>query len=342
MGGREINTQNGIKTVVCLVLVLLLFLLNILVGSVEIPYSGVIDILIGKSSGNSAWDYIVIENRMPQAITALIGGCSLAVTGLLLQTAFRNPLAGPGIFGVNTGAALGVAIVMMSLGGTITAGTISLSGFFATIAGALAGSMAVIIIILLVSRVVRNNTMLLIVGIMIGYLASSSISLLNFFSTTEGVHAYTIWGMGTFGAVTNESLIPFSVCCLLGVAGSFTLIKPLNALLLGENYARNLGVNPLKIRNMLLLLTGWLTAIVTAYCGPIGFIGLAVPHIARLIFRTDDHLVLLPTTLISGGIVALFCNLICVLPYNEGMIPLNAVTPIIGAPVIIYIIARRS
>ncbi len=324
-----------------LLLIPILFLLNLTIGSVNIPWLQVFDILTGGESPNPAWDYIVLESRLPQAITSLVAGSSLAVTGLLLQTAFRNPLAGPGIFGVNTGAALGVAIVMMAFGGTLAAGVFSISGFIAVITGALLGSFVVIILIFLASTFVKSNTMLLIIGIMIGYLASSAISLLNFFSTSEGVHAYTIWGMGTFGSVTTDNLLPFSICCIGGLIWSVTLIKPLNALLLGDNYAKNLGISPLRVRNNLLLITGWLTAVVTAFCGPVGFIGLAVPHIARLIFKTDDHLTLLPATMITGAGVALLCNLICVMPGDAGIIPLNAVTPIIGAPVIIYIISRK-
>ncbi|MDE7381074.1 MAG: iron ABC transporter permease [Muribaculaceae bacterium] len=335
------GTRNTLKILFLSILICLLFLLNLLAGSVAIPFSEVFSILAGNPTDNTAWKYIVLESRFPQAITAAIAGSSLAVTGLLLQTAFRNPLAGPGIFGVNTGAALGVAIVMMSFGGTLAAGDISLNGFVAVIAAALLGAFAVIALILGVSNVVRSNTMLLIVGIMIGYLASSAISLLNFFSTSEGVHAYTIWGMGTFSSVSREAILPFSICCLSGLAGSLMLIKPLNSLLLGENYARNLGISPMKIRTILLLITGWLTAIVTAYCGPVGFIGLAVPHIARLLFKTDNHLTLLPATIIAGAVIALLCNLICVIPGNNGIIPLSAVTPLIGAPVIIYIIIKN-
>lgn len=329
------------KTLLCIISILILFVANLLIGSVDIPATSVIDILTGSGSDNAAWEYIVVQNRLPQALTALIGGSSLAMTGLMLQTAFRNPLAGPGIFGINTGASLGVAIVMMFTGGTIAAGSISFSGFFAILGGAFIGAMAVMLVIFFVSRIVRNNTMLLIVGIMIGYMASSAISLLNFFATAESIQSYTIWGMGTFAGVTLSQLPLFSVCCIIGLIASLLMIKPLNALMLGDAYASNLGVSPFRVRNRLLFITGWLTAIVTAWCGPIGFIGLAVPHIARIFFRTDNHLVLMPSTLALGAVVALLCNLISVVPGALGIIPLNAVTPIIGAPVIIYVIAKR-
>lgn len=329
------------KTILLVVLLLILLPLNIFFGAVDIPASDVWSIVTGHGSANRAWNYIIIQGRLPQLLTAILAGASLSATGLMLQTAFRNPLAGPGIFGVNTGASLGVAIVMLLLGGNLSAGFLSMAGVSAILFGAFTGAMAVMAVIMLVSVRVKSNTMLLIVGIMVGYLASSAISLLNFFATDEGVHSYVIWGMGTFSAVTLSQIPLFAIACAIGLTGTLLLIKPLNALLLGDNYARNLGINPIAIRNILLLLTGWLTAVTTAYCGPVGFVGLAVPHIARLIYNTDDHLVLIPSTILTGAIIGLLCNFLCNLPGESGIIPLNAVTPIIGAPVIIYIISRK-
>lgn len=324
-----------------ILLIVVLFALNILVGSVSIPTSDVWHILWGGEDVKPSWQYIILESRLPQALTALLAGGALAVSGLMLQTAFRNPLAGPSIFGINSGAGLGVALVMLLLGGSISTGSVSISGFVAVLLAAFVGAMIVMALIFLFSTLVRNNVMLLIIGIMIGYISNSAISLLNFFATDEGVKSYMVWGMGSFGGVTMKMMPIFSTITLLGLLGAVLLIKPLNALLLGDCYAENLGVNIVRTRNWLLIVTGVLTAIVTAFCGPVAFIGLAVPHIARLLLQTDNHRFLLPATILMGSLIALLCNLLCVLPGESGVIPLNAITPLIGAPVIIYVIARR-
>ena len=328
-------------------LLMALFLVSLIVGAVDIPVGDVFSILgsaVGLTSiddGQGVGSYIVLNSRLPQAVTAMFCGASLAVSGLMLQTAFRNPLAGPSIFGINSGASLGVALVMLLLGGSITAGSFSLSGFAAILFAAFIGAMVVMALILFFSTLVKNNVMLLIIGIMIGYLATSAISLLNFFATDAGVQSYMVWGLGNFGGVTINQLPVFVIVSILGLLASVALIKPLNALLLGEQYAENLGINTRRVRFYLLLVTGILTAITTAFCGPVAFIGLAVPHIARMVIGTENHRQLLPSTILMGGIVALVCNIISVLPGDAGIIPLNAVTPLIGAPVIIYVIMRR-
>lgn len=317
-----------------------LFVVNLLVGAVDIPVADVLSILSGHEAARPSWQYIVVESRLPQAITAMLCGAALAASGLLLQTAFRNPLAGPSVFGINSGASLGVALVMLLMGGSVGAGSFTLTGFLAILVAAFAGAMLVMLLILGAATVVRNNVMLLIVGIMIGYISSSAISLLNFFATEQGVQSYMVWGLGNFGGVSSVQMPWFAGVTLLALLASLLYIKPLNALLLGEQYAENLGFNTLRVRNGLLLLTGILTAVTTAFCGPISFIGLAVPHIARLLLGTDNHQTLLPLTMLTGAAVALLCNIICVLPGDAGIIPLNAVTPLIGAPVVIYVIAR--
>ena len=266
-----------------------LFTANLLVGAVNIPASEVFSILAGHTGSHASWQYIVMESRLPQAITATLCGGALAVSGLMLQTAFRNPLAGPSVFGINSGASLGVALVMLLLGGNITAGNVSLSGFMAVLAAAFAGAMAVMGLILFFANIVRSNVMLLIIGIMIGYIASSAIALLNFFATEEGVQSYMVWGLGNFGGVSMSQMPWFAGVTVAGLIGSLLLVKPLNALLLGERYAENLGVNITLVRNTLLFTTGLLTAVTTAFCGPVAFIGLAVPHIARMITGTDNH-----------------------------------------------------
>lgn len=324
-----------------LLLIVLLLAANLLVGSVAIPAGEVLRILMGEDAGRESWHYIVWEARLPQALTALLAGSALAVCGLLLQTAFRNPLAGASVLGVNSGAGLGVAVVMLLLGGSITAAGFSFSGFFSILLGAFAGAMAVMALILFFSTLVRSHVMLLIIGLMVGYLVSSVVSLLNFLATAEGVQSYMVWGMGNFGGVSLRQMPAFAAVVLLGLAGALLLIKPLNALLLGECYAENLGVRVRRVRHALLAVVGVLTAVTTAFCGPVLFIDLAVPHIARLLLGTANHRILLPATLLAGGAVALACNLVCLLPGEAGLIPLNAVTPLIGAPIVIYVIVSQ-
>ena len=321
--------------------ILFLFGLNLITGSVQIPFADVLDILCGRFMGKESWQYIILENRLPQTLTAILCGASLSLCGLMLQTAFRNPLAGPDVFGISSGAGLGVALVMLLLGGTVSTSIFTVSGFLAILTAAFVGAIAVTALILFLSTMVRNSVLLLIVGIMVGYVSSSAVSLLNFFASEEGVKSYMVWGMGNFGGVSMSHIPLFSILCLMGIGVSFLLIKPLNILLLGPQYAESLGVSTRQLRNILLVVVGLLTAITTAFCGPISFIGLAIPHIARLLFRTENHQVLLPGTVLSGAAIALLCNFICYLPGEAGIIPLNAVTPLIGAPVIIYVIVQR-
>ena len=319
----------------------LLFLANILFGSVSIPADAVINILLGNESEKASWNYIVVESRLPQAITALLSGMALSVSGLMLQTAFRNPLADPSIFGISSGAGLGAAFVMLLFGGTMTAGQVSFSGYAAVFFGAFLGAMAVMAVVFAFSLLVRNSAMLLIVGIMIGYIASSAISLLNFFATEEGVKSYLVWGLGSFGGVSMSQLPLFTTVTILSLLSSLLLIKPLNIIQLGRSYAENLGIRTHVVRNCLLVITGLLTAVVTSFCGPVSFIGLAVPQLSRMMIRTSHHGILMPVTMLTGSVVALFCNLISALPSSAGLIPLNAITPVLGAPVVIFVIMRK-
>lgn len=334
--------KRNILLFICLATsILLLFGLNLTTGSVQIPFADVLDILCGRFIGKESWEYIILENRLPQTLTAILCGASLSVCGLMLQTAFRNPLAGPDVFGISSGAGLGVALVMLLLGGTVSTSIFTVSGFLAILTAAFVGAIAVTALILFLSTMVRNSVLLLIVGIMVGYVSSSAVSLLNFFASEEGVKSYMVWGMGNFGGVSMNHIPLFSILCLIGIIASFLLVKPLNILLLGPQYAESLGISTRQIRNILLVVVGLLTAITTAFCGPISFIGLAIPHIARLLFRTENHQILLPGTVLSGAVIALLCNFICYLPGESGIIPLNTVTPLIGAPVIIYVIIQR-
>ncbi len=325
-------------SIFCLVL---LFVANLFCGSVKIPISEVFSILLGGDGLHSSWSYIIWESRFPQTLTALFTGAALAASGLMLQTAFNNPLAGPDILGINSGAGLGAAIVLLLFGGVMPAGNLLFSGSLVLIVSAFIGALAVTALILFFSTRLRSHSMLLIIGMMISYVVSSAVSLLNFFSTAEGVQSYMMWGMGNFGGVSRSQLPLFSIFVLIGLAIAIALVKPLNALLLGDRYAKNLGINIRHARTLLLLSTGLLVAVTTAYCGPINFIGLAVPHIARLMLGTGNHRTLMPATLIIGALIALLCNLISILPGDKGLLPLNAITPIIGAPVIIYVILSR-
>ena len=324
-------------------LLLCLWIGNLMYGSVSIPLHEVIHILFGKGSEQTAWQHIVWQSRFPQSITALLAGASLATGGLLLQTLFRNPLAGPSILGISDGANLGVALVMFFFGSSFGFfSNQSIGGSLAIIFAALAGACCILGIIIFFSTKVTNNVMLLIIGIMIGYMASSLISILNYYATADRVRAFVLWGMGDFSGVSNARLPFFMFCTLIGLFLAFLLIKPLNALLLGEEYAANLGVKIKQTRLWILFCTGLLTATTTAFCGPVSFIGLSVPHIARLLLGTSNHKRLVPVTMITGSCMALFCNILTVLPGTNTVLPLNAITPILGAPVIIYVIVNRK
>lgn len=321
---------------------ILLAIGNLLIGSVEIPSNEIFNMLMGEKSSNHIWDVIIFQSRIPTIITAILAGAALAVCGLLLQTVFNNPLADPSILGISTGASLGVALVML-LGGSIFGANFETltAGYISTLTGAFIGAMMVLFLLLIFSTFVKSATMLLIIGIMVSYLTSSAISLLNFFATEEGVHSFVIWGMGNFSGVSSNEISFFTILIIVALLAALLMVKPLNALLLGTKYAENLGVNIQRTRNMLLLITGLLTAIVTAYCGPISFLGLVVPHIARLTLNTSNHNTLLPITMLAGAVMALLCTLLSVTPTSIGVIPINAITPIIGVPIIIYIILNR-
>lgn len=320
---------------------LALFAANLFFGSVDIPPGEVVAALSGDDGAGDTVRMIVLHSRLPQAVTALLCGAALSVAGLMLQTLFNNPLAGPEVFGINSGAGLGVAVVMLLLHGSFTAGEMSVGGYLAVLAGAFLGSLVIIAIILLLSSMLRGNLFLLIAGMALSYLTSSVISLLNYFSTAEGVHSYLIWGMGSFSGVSSEQIPLFAIVIAVSLVCSLFMAKPLNALMLGSAYAENLGVNTRRARSMLLLLTGLLTAVVTAYCGPVSFVGLAVPHIARMFLRTGNHRLLLPVTIFAGGSATLLCNLVCHLSGDSGIIPLAAVTPLMGAPVILYVLLNK-
>ena len=329
-------------TIVALTVALVLLSLACLVfGSVDIPMRDIVAILTGNGCGNKAWDIIILQSRIPMIITAALAGAALSISGLLLQTTFNNPLAGPSILGVSSGAGLGVAIVILALGGSI-GGLLgeNVGSYMAILVGALMGAGMVLAVLIAFSSIVRSNTMLLIIGILVSYLTSSVVQLLNSVASEEGVHNYVAWGFGNFSGVSVGQMPLYAGIIIAALVGATLMVKPLNAMLLGARYARNLGINVSRSRNILLLITGVLTAVVTAFCGPIGFIGLAVPHIARLSLGTSNHSRLIPATILAGADIALLCALVSVIN-PHGIIPINAITPIIGVPIILYIILNR-
>lgn len=317
-------------TIILTLILVAMALFSIVNGSVDIPLRKLLSVIQNPDTDPVAAK-ILFDCRIPQCLTAIFAGASLSAAGLMLQTTLGNPLAGPSILGISTGASLGVAII------TMITGNMSAS---ASISGALVGALAVLMLIMSLSAAVRSNTMLLIVGIMISSMGASAIELLNYWSPAESVKTFAVWGMGTFANVQLSQLPVFLAICAVGIIGGLSLCKPLNALLLGENYATSSGINIKKSRFFLLLTTGLLTAIVTAYCGPVAFVGLAVPHVARMILKTSDHRKLFPATILIGATVALCCHIICVGFTTLGQLPLNAVTPIFGAPIVLYVATR--
>lgn len=334
------SLNNKLMFVGLLILIPLLFVLNIWYGSVDIGWKEVILTLFGQNTGNSS-EVIILQYRLPQSITALSVGMGLSLSGLLLQTTFNNPLAGPSVLGVSSGASLGVAILIL-FGGV--PGIISSNMFFysdlAIVAAAFAGAAMVLLIILFVSSRIGSAVTILIIGIMIGYLVSAIVGTLQYFSTSKDLHSYVLWGLGSFSKTSISQSITIFVFTLFFVMLSFIYTKSLNALLLGGRYAEASGFNVVRIQRSLILISGLLIALGTAFTGPIAFLGLAVPHIARSLFKTSNHAILLPGVLLIGGLLALFCNLIAKLPGFDGSLPINAVTSIIGAPVVIWVIIK--
>ena len=313
--------------------IFLFFLLNLLLGSVHIPLRSVWNILWGNTDESVIWQNIIWKSRVPQALAALVAGAGLSVSGLQMQTVFRNPLAGPSVLGISSGASLGVACVALSRLGYM--GEVALS------VAAIIGALAVMALIVYVSQKVKGNVTLLIIGVMIGYVASAVIGVLKYFSVEEDIRAYVIWGLGSFARVSGDQMVLFVCIMAVLLPLSFLLIKTINLLLLGDGYARNLGLNIKRARLLVISCSGVLVAIVTAYCGPIMFIGLAVPHLCRAIFHSSDHRVLMPATLLVGASLALVCNLIARMPGFEGALPVNSVTALVGAPVVASVLFRK-
>lgn len=319
------------------------FILNLLLGSVSIPVDNIIDILLGRDNNNLIWHNIILKSRLPQSLTAMMAGAGLAVSGLLMQTVFRNPLAGPSVLGISSGASLGVACVVLLSGsiGGVALSKLGVIGEVTITLSAIIGSLLIMALIAFVAQKVRGNVTLLIMGVMIGYIANAIIGVLKFFSAEEDIRAYVIWGLGSFSRVSGGQTSVFILLMLVLLPLSFFLIKSLNLLLLGDSYAQNLGLNIKRARLLVIGCSGVLVAVVTAYCGPIVFLGLAVPHICRGLFHTSNHAVILPASLLGGASLALLCNLIARMPGFEGALPVNSVTALVGAPVVMWVLFKR-
>lgn len=325
-------------------LIVVLFTLNLAVGTIEIPLKNVWLILWGEDNQQEIWRNIVIRSRLPQALTAMVAGAGLAVSGAQMQTVFRNPLAGPSVLGVSSGATLGVGFVVLlsgSLGG-VALSRLGYLGDAAMSVAAIIGALAVLSLIVWVSHKVKGNVTLLVIGVMIGYLATAIIGVLKFFSNEEDVKAFVVWGLGSFSRVSGDQMLLFVTLMVILLPLSMTLIKPLNLLLLGDGYARSLGLSIKWARTQVICCSGILAAIVTAYCGPVMFLGLAVPHLCRALFRTSDHRILLPACVLAGAALALLCNLVARMPGYEGVLPVNSVTALIGAPIVAMVLFGKN
>lgn len=335
------NRQHSILFIILAIIFITLFALNISVGAVSIPVRDVVGSLTGNGASKSTWEYIIVNYRLPKAVTAIIAGMALSVSGLLMQTLFRNPLAGPDVLGLSSGASLGVAFIILGAGLL----PVSISGFFLSSYGivlaSVCGSVLVLLAVLLVAQRLRDTMAILIVGLMFTSFTGAAVGVLTYFSSAEQLQKFTYWSLGSLGSLSVQSIITLGVTCLTGLLLSAICIKPLDALLLGERYAQSLGINFKRTRLIIIIATSLLAGSVTAFAGPIAFVGLAVPHMARLLFRTGSHYVLFWVTMLLGGIVLLGCDTISQLP-GEFTLPINAITSIIGAPVVIWLLLRKN
>jgi iron complex transport system permease protein len=317
------------------------FLLNIGLGSVNIPLSEVLAALFGGDVTKASWEYIVIDYRLPKALTAIMTGSGLAVAGLLMQTLFRNPLAGPFVLGLSSGASLGVALLILGAGvfGGIMGSALT-SEYSLVIASAL-GSFLVLLAVLAVTLRVKDSMAILIIGLMFGSVTAAVVAVLSYFSSAEKLQQYIFWSFGSLGNQSWSGILILAICCLLGILLAFMSCKSLNALLLGENYAKSMGLRIKQTTLLIILATSILAGGITAFAGPIAFIGLAVPHLTRQVFTTSNHFVLLPAVILCGAILMLLCDTVAQLPLSEETLPINAITSLIGAPVVIWLLVRK-
>ena len=320
---------------------LVLFFVNISFGSITIPFKEVYNSLTGGQASKSTWEYIIINYRLPKAMTAVLVGMGLSISGLLMQTLFRNPLAGPYVLGLSSGASLGVAFVILGAAFMPTFISTFLLSSYGIVLASNMGSYIVLLAVLLVSHRLRDTMAILIVGLMFGSFTSAIVGTLTYFSTAEQLQKFTFWSMGTLGNLSWTSISILTSCVVIGLLLSLFSIKPLNALLLGENYARSLGINFKKTRLIIILATSILAGSITAYAGPIAFIGLAVPHIAKLLFQTSNHSILFWSTLLLGAAIMLVCDVVSQMPGLDITLPINAITSLLGAPIVIWLLVRK-
>ena len=331
------------KYIILLSLLLVsVFLLNLSIGSVSIPVEDIFDILIGNDIENSVWKKIIMDFRLPRAITAILAGMGLSLSGLFMQTYFRNPLAGPFVLGISSGASLGVALVVLGSSWLAAMSPFIDPGNWGIISGSVIGASLVFSVVLLFSKKVNNNTSLLIIGLMFSSATSSIVSILQYFSTPENIQSYLIWTFGDLGGVTLGELNILAPIMIIALLLTIFMIKPLNILQLGELYAKNAGLNIKRTRYMIVFLTALLAGSITAFCGPIAFIGLAVPHIARMIVNSTDHNKILPVTAFTGAIILLSCDIVSRMPGFTQTLPLNAVTSLFGGPLVIWLIIKKK
>jgi iron complex transport system permease protein len=335
------TTRNTTLFLLLAIGVIVLFFVNISLGSVTIPIKAIFNCLLGNTSDKETWNYIILNYRLPKAITAILVGMGLSVSGLLMQTLFRNPLAGPYVLGLSSGSSLGVALVILSSSFLPAFLTPFLVSSYGIIVASSLGSFFVLLAVLAISQRLRDTMAILIVGLMFGSLTSAVVNTLTYFSSAEALQRFTFWSLGNLGNLSWTAIGILFTCIIIGLFLSIWSIKPLNALLLGENYAKSLGLNYKKTRLIIILATSLITGSVTAFAGPIAFIGLAVPHIAKLVFQTSNHTLLFWSTLLFGAMIMLLCDILSQVPGTEIILPINAITSIFGAPIVIWLLVRK-
>lgn len=325
-----------------MICLLLCWLVNISLGSIQIPLSDIASSLLGGQPSKESWQYIVLNYRLPKSLTAILVGSGLSISGLLMQTLFRNPLAGPFVLGISSGASLGVAILI--LGVSLFGGSLAMLAFsnFGLALAASIGAFLVLTAVMLVARKLKNTMSILIIGLMFGSLTGAVISVLSYFSNADQLQQFIFWSFGNLGNLSWQELSLFFIIYCLAIVLVINIIKPLNSLLLGENYAQSLGINLKRTRNFTLIATGLLTGVITAFSGPIAFVGLAIPHVTKLVFTTSNHKILLPAVAIIGAMAMLLSDTIAQMPTSEYTLPINAITSIFGAPIVIWLLVRKK
>ncbi len=336
------STRNTYLFTLLSLLLLLAFFLNISLGQVAIPIKEVVKSIFGSTASKDTWEYIIVNFRLPKAITAILVGIGLSISGLLMQTLFRNPLAGPYVLGLSSGSSLGVAFVILGAGALPTLASTFLLSSYGIILASCLGSFSVLLLVLLISKYLRDTMTILIAGLMFSSFAGAIVSVLTFFSTAEKLQKFTFWSMGSIGNLSWQNIFILFIAVTLGLLLSLFSLKALDALLLGENYAKSLGLNLNKSRRIIIFATSILAGSITAFAGPIAFVGLAVPHLAKLLFQTSNHRILFWSTIQIGAIIMLFCDMVSQMPGLDFTLPINAITSIVGAPVVIWLLVRKN